>query len=164
MKRKLIIAVNIFAATLLCVSVSACGGNAGNDNSNETGEDSVVMLDDIGSVDWNSVPEAERVSEPAVNSADDAEAVQHLTVLDFSATWCGPCKGFAPIFHEVAKEYGDQATFRTIDIDQERELAGKYNVQVVPTIVILDAGGKELTRVEGAMSKSEFVGLIKEYQ
>lgn len=158
--RKLISVGKIFTASFLCVFMFACGNNESQANG-EQEQDSVVQADEIH-VDWESVEQAQRINDPS--TPEPEEAVQRLTVMDFSATWCGPCKGFAPIFHEVAEEYKDQADFRTIDIDQERDMAEKYNIQAVPTIVILDANGKELKRVEGAMTKRDLIGLIKELQ
>lgn len=157
--------VRVFAAVVLCVSLSACG--ARNESEADTQQsqdswDSVVVQDESFTVDWDSVEQAQRVSEPG--TSERQENVRRLTVLDFSATWCGPCKGFAPIFHEVAEEYEDQADFRTIDIDKESNLADKYNIQAVPTLVILDEQGKEIKRVEGAMSKGDLISLIKELQ
>lgn len=160
-KRKLETVVKIFAATVLCVSMSACGSRSDSQTEQVEVQDSVAQTKDTV-VDWGNVEQAQRVSEPS--SRVRQEEVRRLTVLDFSATWCGPCKVFAPVFHEVAEEYKDQADFRTIDIDQERALAEKYNIQAVPTLVVLDENGKELKRVEGAMSKSDFIELIKELQ
>lgn len=72
------------------------------------------------------------------------------TVIDFSATWCPPCKMIAPAVHELAEKSKDTVNFEFIDIDKNREMAAKYGVEAVPTFVILDADGKEVNRIVGA--------------
>lgn len=62
-----------------------------------------------------------------------------MAVVDFSATWCGPCKMLAPVFHELAEEMGD-VDFFNIDVDENQELAGKYGIQGVPSILIFKDG------------------------
>lgn len=62
-----------------------------------------------------------------------------LAVVDFSATWCGPCKMLAPVFHELAEEVTD-ADFFNADVDENRELAGKYSIQGVPSVLVFKKG------------------------
>ncbi|WP_292462843.1 thioredoxin domain-containing protein [Methanolobus sp.] len=61
-------------------------------------------------------------------------------LLDFSATWCGPCKMQKPFLEKVKEELGDKVEVKVIDVDQNQELASKYGVQAVPTLVILKDG------------------------
>ena len=67
----------------------------------------------------------------------------------FGATWCGPCKTFKPVMNEVA---GEGHSVQFIDIDQQQDLAAKYNVRSVPTVVI-EEGGVEVDRVVGMQTK-----------
>jgi len=62
-----------------------------------------------------------------------------LAVVDFFATWCGPCKMLAPVFHELAEEMGD-VDFFNADVDENQELLGKYGIQGVPTVLIFKNG------------------------
>ncbi len=62
-----------------------------------------------------------------------------LAVVDFSATWCGPCKMLAPIFHELAEELAD-VDFFNVDVDENQELAGKYGIQGVPSVLVFKNG------------------------
>lgn len=62
------------------------------------------------------------------------------TLVDFFATWCGPCKMQAPILEQVKNQVGDAANIVKVDVDANRELAAKYNVQSIPTLIIFKNG------------------------
>ncbi|MCG7852343.1 MAG: thioredoxin family protein [Methanosarcinaceae archaeon] len=57
-------------------------------------------------------------------------------LLDFSATWCGPCRMQKPIIEKLEETFGDKVDFKEIDVDQNNEMAAKYDIMVVPTLVI----------------------------
>lgn len=63
-----------------------------------------------------------------------------LTVVDFFATWCGPCKMLGPVFQSVSDELNTKVNFVKIDIDQFNEIASKYQVASVPTIIYFKNG------------------------
>lgn len=69
-------------------------------------------------------------------------------LFDFFATWCGPCRMQTPIIEELAKKMGDLIEIRTIDVDQHMDLAEKYGIRVVPTLII-EKDGKVLQSLEG---------------
>ncbi len=87
-------------------------------------------------------------------------ASEKQSVFDFSATWCGPCKMLAPVFHEIAEKYKAQADFYKVDIDIASELAEKLGIEAVPTIIIFKSG-KEVNRSLGLISFDELENLIK---
>lgn len=74
-------------------------------------------------------------------------------LVDFWATWCGPCRMVGPILEELASEMASQLTIAKLDVDQEPEVAMRYGVMSIPTMVLFK-GGKEQARLVGAMSKS----------
>ena len=75
-----------------------------------------------------------------------------LTVVDFTATWCGPCKMIAPIFKELSDELGGRAQFIKVDVDDNPEAAQKYGVSAMPTFLFIK-GGEVVDRLMGANSE-----------
>ena len=61
-------------------------------------------------------------------------------IIDFHALWCGPCKVQSPILKQIADELGDRVKVIKIDIDQNQEIAGRFNIRSVPTIMIFKNG------------------------
>ena len=80
---------------------------------------------------------------------------KEICVCDFSASWCGPCRMMAPILEDVADKYKRKYYFYQIDIDSAGELADKYNVDAVPTIIIFKHA-KEIARITGYHEMDEF--------
>jgi len=83
-------------------------------------------------------------------------------LVDFTATWCGPCKMMAPILKDVKQEIGDTATIIKVDVDKNPQAAGEYQVQGVPTLILFK-NGKPLWRQSGVVQKSSLVGIIKKF-
>lgn len=73
-------------------------------------------------------------------------------VLDFGATWCGPCKRVAPIIEALATEYEGQAIIGKADVEEEEDLAMQYGVRSVPTILFIK-GGEVVDKQVGAASR-----------
>lgn len=74
-------------------------------------------------------------------------------LLDFLATWCGPCKSMAPIIDAIAYEQSDELLAAKIDVDQMGEVAAGFNIRGVPTLALLH-NGKPLAQLVGAQPKS----------
>ncbi len=85
-----------------------------------------------------------------------------LVLVDFTASWCGPCKIMAPVLKEAKQEVGDTAAIIKVDIDQSPEAARAYNVQGVPTFILFKKG-KILWRQSGVMPKANLVNVIKKF-
>jgi len=76
-----------------------------------------------------------------------------MTVLYFSAPWCGPCKTFKPIVQEVSSELG--VPINDINVDYDATFAQKYDVSSIPTLIILDGQGNVAYRKTGVLSKDQ---------
>lgn len=81
-------------------------------------------------------------------------------IIDFSATWCGPCKRLSPILDDLAKEYSGKIIFYNVDIDACRELAQAYVVSSVPTMLFCPADGSTPTAITGAYPRDEIIRVI----
>ena len=85
----------------------------------------------------------------------------HPTVLvDFYATWCGPCKTLGPILDEVKDELEDAVKIIKIDVDKNQPLATKYQVRGVPTMILYKEG-KQVWRQSGVVQKADLIKTIK---
>jgi thioredoxin len=83
-------------------------------------------------------------------------------IIDFYATWCGPCKTIAPIMEDLAKEYYGQIYIYKVDVDAEPEIAGAYGIQSIPTIFLCPMNGTP-QMIQGAMPKESFQKAITEF-
>ena len=84
------------------------------------------------------------------------------TLVDFFATWCGPCKMQSPIIEEVKNEIGDKANVVKVDIDKNRALATQYNVQSIPTLILF-VNGEPVWRAVGLQQRDALVKKLYEH-
>lgn len=84
------------------------------------------------------------------------------TLVDFYATWCGPCKMMNPIMEETKTEIGDNANILKVDVDKNREVAVKYGIRGVPTMIIFQ-NGQPVWRQSGVIPKSTLVENINKF-
>ena len=99
---------------------------------------------------------------PTAPPQSKTEVVTNLPKLwDFWATWCPPCKKLKPIIEALEKEYEGKIEIKSIDVDQNKDLAQKFGVQAIPTLVFLDAKGNELSRIVGLVPRDTIVGRFK---
>ena len=82
-----------------------------------------------------------------------------ITIVDFFAVWCGPCKIFSPIFEKVSNKF-ENIKFCKLDVDKNRLIAKQYGVMSIPTIIIFE-NGKEIKRKTGFLSEEDFINFIK---
>lgn len=80
-------------------------------------------------------------------------------LVDFFATWCGPCKRLAPVLDEVAQEVAGKAYVYKVDIDQSPDLAASFRVNSVPTLVLFEDGAVK-NKVLGAVPKQQLMGMF----
>ncbi len=79
--------------------------------------------------------------------------------VDFFATWCGPCKMLMPILQSISKEVGDKVKMCKLDVDQSQDIAAKYGVRSIPTLIMFK-DGKEVAKQVGSLPKPALVDFI----
>lgn len=91
----------------------------------------------------------------------ESEVVQSWVpvLLDFTTTWCGPCRVLAPILHGLAEENAGRIKVGTVDGDEQAALAARFRIRGFPTVIAL-VGGKEVGRQLGVTSKEKLLGLV----
>ena len=100
----------------------------------------------------NEIKSTQQFEQEVLNS-------NHPVFVDFWATWCGPCQMVSPIVEELAKEYEDKVNFVKVDVDQNKELASKYNILSIPTLAIF-RNGQVVAQTTGAGSKESIRNYI----
>ena len=95
------------------------------------------------------------------NSFENIIKSEKPVLIDFFATWCGPCKMLAPVLKEVKDSLGERITILKIDVDKNQDLSSKYQVRGVPTMILFQ-NGKQLWRQSGVLTKDEIIKNIVE--
>lgn len=98
--------------------------------------------------------ENERILSEILNS-------NKLVVVDFFATWCGPCQELSPILVELDKQYNGEVQFYKVDVDESQDCAIRYGVNAMPTLIFFK-DGNEIEREVGFLPKEELEELIEE--
>ncbi|MCX2731294.1 thioredoxin [Saccharopolyspora sp. NFXS83] len=83
-------------------------------------------------------------------------------LVDFWATWCGPCKMVAPVLEEIASEHEDKITVAKLDIDQNPSIARDYQVMSVPTLLLF-SNGEPVKQIVGAKPKAALLSDLEDY-
>jgi thioredoxin 2 len=82
-------------------------------------------------------------------------------VCDFWAAWCGPCKGFAPVYQQAAKQLAGRATFAKLNTEQHALASDAYSIRSIPTLLVF-RNGLEKARISGALSLEDFLLWLEE--
>jgi len=83
-------------------------------------------------------------------------------LVDFWAEWCGPCKKIAPVLEELAAELGDQISITKLNVDENPEIAMRYSVMSIPTLLVID-GGDVKKKIVGAKGKGALLEELNEF-
>jgi len=144
------------------ILLAACNTKTGSNNPTENQADTTTTTGQQETTDTTTtvVTDTASVVKTAVPSDDPVPTADRAVVIDFSATWCGPCQQFKPIFHKVAEDFASKATFYTVDVDDCKNLADKYKVSSIPCVVVLKQGAEPVTHV-GLMDEAEFKALVE---
>lgn len=133
-------------------TLNGCGNNAGGNNNTASTEGTVVALtsDTFKQLVWDY----QKSPKEWVFSGDQP------VIIDFYADWCRPCKMVAPIMEQLAAEYKGKVRIYKVNTDQQRELAGLFNISSIPAVLFVPKAGKPQMSV-GAMQKDAYENAIK---
>lgn len=149
----------LMSAFAIVVTTTACAGNGGeNKKSNEpTKENNKMEVVALNKADF-----LKKVYNYEANSKDWKFEGNRPAIVDFYATWCGPCKAMHPVLEELSKEYSGKVDIYQIDVDQEQELASAFGIRSIPTLLMIPM--KEEPRImQGAMPKEQLKKAIDEF-
>ena len=93
------------------------------------------------------------------NNFEELKALEKPTLIDFFASWCGPCRMVSPIIDEIADERDDVAVLK-VNVDDEPELAGAYGVYSIPTLVVLK-NGEVISKASGYKPKAQILSMLE---
>ncbi|MDK6566764.1 thioredoxin [Corynebacterium pyruviciproducens] len=94
---------------------------------------------------------------------DEVTLTSDVPVLvDFWASWCGPCKKLTPILEDIAEELGDSAIVASVNVDEERGLAMQHQIMAVPTVMLF-AGGRKVEEFSGVRPAPQILALVDNY-
>lgn len=126
-----------------------------------TTETTTAQLTDQGGPGTGSTADSRTASE--TTSSAGATQGNKPRLLSFGAGWCVPCRMMEPVRNQLRAEYGDQLELVHYDVDRNQEMARKYNIKLIPTLIFLDAEGRELGRREGYTPKEDILAQWKHY-
>lgn len=141
-------------ATVVLLALPACSGNSSKAEASESGEEAATTA-----ATETAIEPAEAVIEIATGTANLDAFKDKLTVVDFNAVWCGPCRKYGPTFHAVAEKMADKATFLSINVDSCPEIAVKYVKQYIPQTTAILPDGRAFDKV-GELSEEELTAFV----
>lgn len=148
----------------LCLFLLAlgCGETKTEEVKKETAENSgnneATKESEATEVSAGNKPSRNVVVEVDKSGLESVIAENKVTLIDFTATWCGPCQAMKPWLKKTARNYEGKVKFVAVDVDKSGEVAKEYQIKAMPTLVVLK-DGKEVGRVVGA-KQSEIKAMI----
>lgn len=140
---------------VVALALLACGGQTENKNNNEKTDKT------MGTIHLTKAEFLTKVVDFENNPKEWKYLGDKPAIVDFYASWCGPCKMVAPILEELAEEYKDQIYIYKVNTEDEQELAAAFGIRSIPTLLFIpQEGAPSIT--QGAMGKADFKKAIDE--
>lgn len=154
-----------FTLLFLLLTLIACAGNTNKnaksgDNNSELKQKKGVK--NMKVIHLTKAEFLEKVYNFEKNPNDWKYEGDKPAIVDFFATWCGPCNALSPIMEELAGEYGGKIYIYKVDVDQEEDLAAAFGVRSIPTLLFIPQSGKP-TITQGALPKSDLKKMIDQH-
>lgn len=137
----------LFLVLLLAAATASCG-NAQSKNDNQN--DKTMKPIELTKADFLA-----KVADYEKNPDEWKYLGDKPAIVDFYASWCGPCKAIAPILEELAAEYADRIVIYKVDTEREQELAALFGIRSIPSLLFVPMEGKP-QMAQGAMPKTSF--------
>lgn len=146
----------IFALSLAFIT-TACAGNKDNQSINSQKEQNDMEVTALTKADF-----LKKVYNYEATPNEWKFEGSRPAIIDFYATWCGPCKAMAPVLENIGKEYAGKVDVYKIDVDKESELAGAFGIQSIPTLLMIPVKGDPKI-LQGAMPKDQLTKIVDEF-
>lgn len=143
----------IMFSLMAAISLAACSQEKQSAASQPSGETAAAAVSDYKPVEMDTQMFIDRVVD-FKNAKEWDYKGDKPAVIDFYATWCGPCKKLSPILDELSSEYAGNVLFYKVDVDREQELAGAFGIQSIPMVLLIPKEGKPYV-VQGLRPKAE---------
>ena len=165
--------MNIFLAIAVAISMTAttsCNQSQANDESKtvevSTEANAPEEIESLATELMSEGTEVDKDNEGGIVTITEANfekvTAKGLILVDFFATWCGPCKMQKPVLAEVAKEKAGKLTIGTLDTDKCPNLSARFNIRSIPCMILFK-DGKEVKRIIGYHEKAELLKELAEY-
>ncbi len=156
MKRKQlqVIKVTSLLVALLLMSTACTGNNQGKNNNTNLKEENHKMAKELTKTEF-----IEKVYNFEASPKEWKFEGERPCIVDFYATWCGPCKMLSPIMEELSKEYEGKVDIYKVDVDKEEDVAAVFGIRSIPTLLFCPLG-KQPIMTQGVLPKNELKKMI----
>lgn len=156
-RMKLMKTLTVTFSLVLTFIATACAGNKENKSINPQKEQNDMEVIALTKADF-----LKKVYNYETNPNEWKFEGNRPAIIDFYATWCGPCKAMAPILDSISKDYAGKIDVYKIDVDKESELAGAFGIQSIPTLLMIPAKGDPKI-LQGALPKDQLAKIVNEF-
>ena len=146
---------------MLAVAATGCARTNNNDKRKEKKVENTQKTTTMKTIALTKADFLKRVADYEKNPTEWKYLGDKPALVDFYASWCGPCKALAPVLEELAAEYGDQIYIYKVNTEEEQELAAAFGIRSIPTLLFIPMEGKP-QMAQGALPKATLKKAIDE--